>query len=377
MNAIPRLLHLPDTVPFRSTGLHSHSPYAGVMVDEHLDVDDASESPDEVGSSRSVKKRRSKLRMVLYVLLTMVLILLLAVGGFLLYLRYIIDNDIKHENLLPNSSVTRDPAAGGAQNILLLGSDSRDTSLRDGSRSDVIQLVHISNDRKRIDVVHFPRDLYVEIPGHGKNKINAAYAYGGPQLLVQTLEKLTNVHIDHVAQIGFDGFKKATDHMGGVDIYVNQAYDEGSFGKFDKGWNHMNGTQALGFVRERHQLKLGDIDRGKNQQAWLLAMFNKAKQRNVLGNPATIIDLTKDISGNLAVDKGLTTNYMTGIAFSLRNVRESNMSFYTAPYTGFGTEKVVGAVDYVDDAKMKRLSHALRTDKMETVKDLSRTGMKQ
>lgn len=307
--------------------------------------------------------------MVFYVLLTMLLLVALAFGGFLLYLRYIVDNNVQRDALLPASSVTRDPAAGNAQNILLLGSDSRNTKLRDGSRSDVIQLVHVSDDRKRVDVVHFPRDLYVEIPGHGKNKINAAYVYGGPQLLIQTIEKLTNTHIDHVAQIGFTGFEKLTDHMGGVDIYVPQAFDEKGYGKYDKGWNHMNGAQARRYVQERHQLKLGDIDRGKNQQAWIEAIFQKAKTRGVLSNPSTLISITKDISGNLAVDNGLTTNYMTGMAWSLRNMPQKNMIFHTAPYTGFGTEKVVGAVDYLDEAKMKELGEALRKDDFSKIKD--------
>ena len=349
------------------------------MVDEPFEsdgVDDTSAGSTREESKRT-KKKRSPLRKLLYALLALLLIVALAFGGFLLYLRYTFDNGVKHESLLPDKSVTRDPKAGNAQNILLLGSDSRDTSLRDGSRADVIQLVHISNDRKRVDVVHFPRDYYVDIPGHGKNKINAAYAYGGPSLLIQTIEKATNVHIDHVAQIGFTGFEKLTDHMGGVDMYVPQAINEKGYGTYAKGWNHMNGSQARHYVQERHQLKLGDIDRGKNQQAWILAIFKKMQARDVLSNPGTLINITKDIAGNLAVDNGFTTNYMTSTAFSLRNLREQDMTFYTAPYTGFGTEKVVGAVDYVDQAKLDQLSKALRTDDMASVEKMGRKGMPQ
>jgi LCP family protein required for cell wall assembly len=100
-----------------------------------------------------------------------------------------------------------------ARNILLLGSDSR--GILAGGRSDVIVVVHISSDRKNVYLVHFPRDMYVEVPGHDKNKINAAYAYGGPQLLVRMPGKLVDVPIDHVAVIGFDGFKAMTDAAGG------------------------------------------------------------------------------------------------------------------------------------------------------------------
>lgn len=319
------------------------------------------------GAERAGRKKRGTLRTLFYVVLAMLLVVLLAVGAFLLYLKYILDEDINRQDLLPKSSVTRDDAAGDAQNILLLGSDSRNTDLRSGSRSDVIQLVHISNDRKKVSVVHFPRDLYVDIPGHGKNKINAAYAYGGPTLLVQTLEKLTNVHIDHVAQIGFSGFEKLTDHVGGVDIYVPQAVDEKGYGTWAKGMNHMNGEQARHYVQERHQLKLGDIDRGKNQQAWILAIFQKAKSTGVLSNPMTITNITKDISNNLAVDKDFSTSAMTSLAYSMRGIKQQNITFYTAPYTGFGNEAGAGSVDYVDAPALKTLSEGLRKDDMSGV----------
>ena len=318
------------------------------------------------GAQAAGRKKRGKLRTLLYILLAMLLVVVLAVGGFLLYLKYILDKDISREDLLPSSTVKRDDAAGDSQNILLLGSDSRDTNLRDGSRSDVIQLVHISNDRKKVEVVHFPRDMYVDIPGHGKNKINAAYAYGGPTLLVQTIEKATNVRIDHVAQIGFSGFEKLTDHMGGVDMYVQQPVDLGKAGKWDQGMNHFTGPQARRYVQERKQLAQGDIDRGKNQQAWILAMFQKAKTRGVLTNPVTITNITKDISNNLAVDKDFTTGYLTSLAYSLRGLKQQNMTFYTAPYTGFGTAKGQ-SVDWVDEPAMKKLGEGLRTDDMSGV----------
>jgi LCP family protein required for cell wall assembly len=100
---------------------------------------------------------------------------------------------------------------------LLIGSDSR-TSVANG-RSDVIVLVHISRDSKMVHLIHFPRDMYVDVPGHGKDKINAAYVYSGPRLLVR---KLVDVPIDHVAVIGFDGLKAMTDAVGGVDVYTGE-----------------------------------------------------------------------------------------------------------------------------------------------------------
>ena len=179
--------------------------------------------------------------------------------------------------------------------------------------------------------------------------------------------KATNVHIDHVAQIGFKGFEKLTDDMGGVDIYVPQAFDEKGYGSWSKGMNHMNGTQARHYVQERHQLKNGDIDRGKNQQAWILAMFKRAKTQGVLTNPVTITKLVGDISDNLAVDDGFTSGYMTSLAYSLRDLDTQNITFYTAPYTGFGNEGAAGSVDYVDEAGLEKLSDGLRKDDMSGV----------
>lgn len=310
------------------------------------------------------KRKRSKLRLFLYTLLILILILALTVAGFAWYLKHIADSDIKHEDMLPG---TTSSSSSGAQNILLLGSDSRDINLRDGSRSDVIQLVHLNADHTKISVVHFPRDLYVAIPGRGKNKINAAYAYGGPKLLVSTLQNLTGVHIDHVAQIGFDGFAKVTDDMGGVDLYVSQSFNEKGYGTWTQGWHHMNGLQARMYMQERHQLKLGDIDRGKDQQEWMAAMFKKAGTQGVLTNPFTLVKILKDTANNLAVDKGFTTGYLTSTAYSLRNVRTNDITYYTAPYTGFGMDKVAGSIDLVNEPAMKVLGQGLANDNMSAV----------
>ena len=134
------------------------------------------------------------------IIVSAVLILLVLIVGtgltYWLLLNHTVTTNVKHEALLPTPSAgetlpvesptTKDssakvPLAKGAQNILLIGSDSRG-SVANG-RSDVIVLMHISSDRKKVYLVHFPRDMYVDVPGHGKDKINAAYAYGGPQLL--------------------------------------------------------------------------------------------------------------------------------------------------------------------------------------------------
>lgn len=299
-------------------------------------------------------------------LLSMMLIVALAAGGFALYVNHELGKVQHSDALLPPAAAgdpTRDVKAGSAQNILLLGSDSRGTNLRANGRSDVIQLMHISADRRTVDVVHFPRDLYVAIPGHGKNKINAAYAFGGAPLLVRTVQQLINVHIDHVAQIGFDGFTKLTDALGGVDVYVRYPYNEPPLGSWTKGYHHMNGAQALGFSRERHQLPRGDIDRGVDQQEWINAIATKALSRGTLENPKRLLDTFSAIAPYMLVDT--SSSYLVKLGVSLRNLRRDDISFYTAPYTGFA-RNAAGDVDVVDAPKMKQLGTALRTDSMST-----------
>lgn len=151
-------------------------------------------------------------------LISILLVLSAGAIGYLAFLNHTVTTNVRHAALLttPNAGSVlpiREPSVKGAQNILLIGSDSR--GILAGGRSDVIVVVHISSDRKNVYLVHFPRDMYVEVPGHDKDKINAAYAYGGPQLLVRMLGKLVDVPIDQLAVIGFDGFKAMTDAAGG------------------------------------------------------------------------------------------------------------------------------------------------------------------
>ncbi|NHN55507.1 LCP family protein [Calidifontibacter sp. DB0510] len=301
-------------------------------------------------------------------LLTMAVIAALVAGGFAAFLYLKFDKQIQRSALLPSSSAgdpTRNPKAGDAQNILLLGSDSRDvTNMNDNARSDVIQLVHIDKNKQTVQVIHVPRDLYVSIPGHGKNKVNAAFAYGGVPLLVQTLQNLFGIHIDNAAVIGFQGFAKLTDQVGGVDLYVRQPYCEGDFGCWKAGWQHMNGKQALGFVRERHQLARGDIDRGVNQQAWIQAVMAKTLKKGTLANPVNVVNIVDDLTAdkNFTVDQGWSTSALGNLGFQMRNLRTSNMSFYTTPYTGFKSIPGVGDVDLPDEPAIAALGKALYND---------------
>ena len=182
----------------------------------------------------------------------------------------------------------RSPAAGrrrpvdGALNILLVGSDSRDPDApvdRPGEwRTDTIILMHIPADHEQgVPGLHPPRPVRAD-PGerrrglrHRWRKINAAYAWGGLPLTVQTVEGYTDVRIDHVVVIDFAGFKEVTDALGGVDMNVEQTITSihKPYRTFTKGTNHINGAEALDYVRQRYQFPDGDFARMRHQQEFL------------------------------------------------------------------------------------------------------------
>ncbi|MGN6415486.1 LCP family protein [Flexivirga sp.] len=317
---------------------------------------------------RRPKKKAGWLKVTLLTLLSMVLIIVLAFVGFAMYLNHVLSSNITHGAALPSSTVKPAADAGNSQNILLLGSDTRSGSVQDvrsGARSDVIQLVHISKGEKSVQVIHFPRDLYVSIPGHGKNKINAAFAYGGPALLAQTISQLLGgVVIDRYAIIDFKGFADLTDDLGGVNVYVAQPFTEPGYGTFHQGYNTMNGEQALGFVRERHQLKEGDIDRGRDQQAWISAVVHKTLSAGTLLNPVKLTNTVKDLTKYTQVDADTSAGDIRSLALSLRNLRSGDITYYTAPFTGFANDPVAGSIDVVNMPQMKKLGQALYHDKM-------------
>lgn len=318
------------------------------------------------------RKKNRRTRRVIIGVIAAVLLLTAGTGaGYLGYLNHTVTSQVKHEALMPpakpgESVPAKDPAAGKALNVLLVGSDSRGAVAN--GRSDVIMLMHISSDRKKAHLVHFPRDLYVSVPGHGKDKINAAYAYGGPQLLVRTLQDLVDVPLDHVALIDFDGFKAMTDALGGVSVYAEEASTEANAegGPIQVGVNHLNGDAALAFVRERKQLSEGDISRGRRQQAFIKALMVEALSKETLTSPVRFAQFVGAGSRNLTVDNDFSVSDMRSQALELRDLRSKDIVFITAPFSGFGTSPTGASIDIVDEGRMARLSAALRSDKMST-----------
>lgn len=329
-------------------------------------------SNDPYPARRAPRRERKRNRKVLVAALVLLLVPVLAVGGYLVWLNQIVTNNVKQEQLLPPldvaaptdaSGATVPQPAGNGTNYLIIGNDAGPG--RSGARSDVMVLVHVPEDRSKVQLIHFPRDLWVSIPGRSKAKLNAAYAYGGAPLLVRTMQDLLGVKIDHVAMLGFEGFKSMTDAVGGVDVRVEEA-SEGDGKVFREGTMHMDGETALVFVRQRKQLSQGDISRGQRQMAFIKALMLKSLSKDTLTNPMRLKDFIDAATSNLTVDQQLDVGMMRGEGFAMRNLRGDDIVFITAPFTGFGTSPDGQSIDVVDEAKMDRLGEALRTDAMDS-----------
>ena len=344
------------------------------------------DTPDDVPPTRRRvwrrrKKRRSVWKTALIVLLATVCFLTLAtaVSGYFL-LRHWDHNvtripDVFNASVLPPAN--RPPVVvKDATNMLLVGSDSRageqttgtggnsSAASPIGQRTDTMLLVHIDADKKAAWVVSIPRDSWVPIPGHGTNKINAAFSWGGPSLMIATVEQLTHVHIDHYAEVDFAGFKSMTDALGGVDVHVARTFASGGF-HFTKGTDHMNGDMALAFVRNRYQQPHGDFDRINDQHAFLLALMQKASSLSLLTNPLKIGTLIDAVTKNISVDNTFTAAKLRAFVLSMRDIKPSDVQFLTVPYKGTG---MVGdqSVVFLDPTQDAGLYSALIHDTMNT-----------
>lgn len=252
---------------------------------------------------------------------------------------------------------------GKAVNYVLMGSDSRNVGNASQGRSDVLMVMHLDADRKNAYMISFPRDMYVPIPGHGKNKINAAFAFGGPPLTVRTLENLLDTRMDHVALIDFEGFINLTEELGGVTVYNKYASNSGGY-KFPVGNVSLRGEQALAYVRERHQLPHGDLDRAERQRVVLQAILAKGLAKETVTNPAKFVSFARGVSQHVTVDDQLTESELRKTALSLR-LRPKDVHMLQAPISGFGTSPSKQSIDIVNKAQLAELANALRNDEMD------------
>ena len=291
------------------------------------------------------------------------------VAAYLGYLNHTVTENVKHAALLPaelkataaNPQPGQPVAATRPMTFLLIGSDER--LGEDRQRSDVIIVAHGDAARQKVYLIHFPRDLYVEIPGRrGRDKINHSYRYGGMPLLAATVNKLTGIKVDHAAQIDFERFSAMTDAVGGVDVDVEEA----SPPDFVKGRMHMDGEKALLFVRQRKMLSEGDISRGRREQAFLKALMLKALSKDTLGNPMQFARFVDAATKNVTVDDDLSIADLRSEALNLRNLRGNDIVFITAPLGRFFNTSSGMSVIAPDQPRMNELGKAVMADQLNT-----------
>jgi polyisoprenyl-teichoic acid--peptidoglycan teichoic acid transferase len=311
-------------------------------------------------------KRR---RLLPKVLIGVSVLLVAVIGAGLLYAATIdrsVTRNINRGVELPTDPSSVRPAKEaqetGTLNYVLLGSDSRDPGNEGNGRSDTMMLVHLNAKRTKAYIVSFPRDMYVNIPGYGKNKINAAFAFGGAPLAVRTLENLTGVRMDHVVLIDFEGFIRLTEDLHGVTVTNKTAFTSHGF-DYPKGKITIAGEEALWFVRERHQLPGGDIDRAENQRNVIKAIVQKGLSAKVISDPATFTTFIGNVAKHLTVDNELSDGEIRRTALSLR-LSAKDIELLQAPIFGFGTSRDGQSIDVVDTAKLAELSTALKKDKL-------------
>jgi LCP family protein required for cell wall assembly len=226
-------------------------------------------------------------------------------------------------------------------------------------------LVHIPATREELYVMSFPRDMWVPIPGHGEAKINAAFSYGGPTLLIQTVEQLTGIRIDHIVVVDFTSFAAITDMLGGVDITIPAGtFDRRRGEEIPAGTYRMDGAEALAYVRQRHGLPGGDLDRVQRHQNWLRAVALGALGPNAVGNPADVTRTLVLASRSVAVDEDFTVQKQRDLALSLRGIRGArDLHFLTAPVAGLGrSPDGKQSIVVVDHERLAEISSALAND---------------
>lgn len=263
------------------------------------------------------------------------------------------------------------PAPGNGTNWLLVGSDSRadlspeqQAELTTGGdtgngRTDTILVVHIPGigSGQPTTMVSIPRDSYVDIPGYGMDKINAAFAEGGAPLLAQTVEEATGLHLDHYAEIGFAGFGAVVDGLGGVQICPVEPIDDPLAGiNLQAGCQTVDGPNALGYVRSRATPR-ADLDRMIHQREFMSALLNRAASPWVWLNPWHWYTVPHAVVAALAVDQETHIWDLARLGWALRG----GITTLTVPIGEF-TGNEAGSVVIWDSEASVALFDALRAD---------------
>ena len=242
-----------------------------------------------------------------------------------------------------------DEATGDDLTFLVIGSDSR-AGLDDlthfgtvgGARGDVIMLVRFDSSTSAVQILSIPRDLYVDIAGHGQNRINAAYAFGGPSLMVETIRDSLGVEINHYVEIDFVGFQSLIDELGGIELWFPYpARDLKSGLDVDAGTQTLDGDTALAYARSRKYQELqngtwvsvsaDDIGRTKRQQEVVGAIVTELKRPSSITEAG---DIAKAMARHMTIDSTLATSSVASLAWTFRGILTGSIEGATLPTYG-------------------------------------------
>ncbi len=245
---------------------------------------------------------------------------------------------------------------------LVAGSDGRDPdsgSQIEGERADSIMLIREAPGGQA-SIISLPRDLYVEIPEVGWNKINASYSFGGPELLVETVQNLTGLKIDHYLEIGMQGFAPLVDAVGGVELCSDlEVDDKKSKLKWEPGCHQSDGETALAFARMRYQDPRGDLGRAERQRDVIKAVTKKALTPATLLNPVSQWKLANAGAEALTVDEKTSPIAIGKLLLTFRSASSSGMTG-TPPLASVGEATDVGSVVLLDEALAPMFFEQLR-----------------
>lgn len=312
-------------------------------------------------------RTRHPVRTVLLVLVALILVLVLLAGLFVWNLGRTFDERKRTLDDAFPGEATR-PAAGSSQDrgttVLVLGADRMDEG--EGQRADSIMLVHVPEGGGEAYVMSILRDTWVQIPGVGEAKINAALDQDGTALMVQTVEDLFGTRVDQVAEIDFEGFRGLTDALGGVTIDVPQ--DFVSWEKdiaFEAGPQTMDGEKALEFVRERQAFEAGDFQRVANQRAYVQAVVDKLVSTDTLTSPRRVHSVVSEFSPYLEVSEDLDAGWLTGLAPDLVALSSADIEMLTVPNQGVGTAPDGQSIVVADLEAMADIGVAISEDNLD------------
>ena len=309
------------------------------------------------------------------------LIVFTSAGGYA-YVRYL-NNNI---NRVAVDGGSDRPSDTSATNFLLAGSDTRDgqdpgyqgtgASEVTGERSDSVLLVHLAAKTNAVTVLSFPRDSYVDIPAYTDpsthkttaehhDKLNSSFSEGGPSLLVQTIEKLSGLRVDHFIDVDFSQFKNIVNSLGGVEVCLTQKATDVETGiNLPVGTYTINGDQALQFVRQRYNLPLGDLSRINRQQRLLSSIIRKLTSSGTLLNPDKLNGFLTSVSKSLTLDDNTDLEDLITLGTRVRGLQASGVQFLTLPYSELGHDfgGDIGDALVIDAPKATALFAALRND---------------